>query len=209
MINRYRIAADSKICTVLHKPPWSTTWTPNCCWPSTAHPSRACYMNCVTVWYGSITEADKRILKRVIKIAQKTVGCLLPTLSDITPHACLAGHIRLLRTVYILVSPCSTCYLLAGATGASNPRQTDSGTVSFPKRKPLWTPTGINLQINTFVQFLLFRAICWHNIILILILSVLITVSCVNFISMFLFCIVFFMLPRESSLSCYILCNDM
>uniref|UniRef100_A0A8C5G818 Reverse transcriptase domain-containing protein n=2 Tax=Gouania willdenowi TaxID=441366 RepID=A0A8C5G818_GOUWI len=44
---------------------------------------------CITVWYGSCTEADRRRLQRVIKTAQRIVGCPLPSLTDIYTSRCL------------------------------------------------------------------------------------------------------------------------
>ena len=42
---------------------------------------------CITVWYGSCTVADRKRLQRVVKAAQKIIGCPLSSLLDIyTSH---------------------------------------------------------------------------------------------------------------------------
>jgi len=38
---------------------------------------------CITVWYTSCTEADRMRLQRVVKAAQRIIGCPLPSLMDI------------------------------------------------------------------------------------------------------------------------------
>ncbi|KAF7669875.1 hypothetical protein LDENG_00100560, partial [Lucifuga dentata] len=44
---------------------------------------------CISVWYTSCTEADRKRLQRVVKTAQKIVGHPLPTLEDIYNSRCL------------------------------------------------------------------------------------------------------------------------
>ena len=44
---------------------------------------------CITVWYASCTEADRRGLQRVVNSAQKIIGCPLPPLMDIYNLRCL------------------------------------------------------------------------------------------------------------------------
>ncbi|XP_076846643.1 NLR family CARD domain-containing protein 3-like [Brachyhypopomus gauderio] len=45
---------------------------------------------CITVWYGSCTMADKERLQRVVKTAQRIIGCPLPSLMDIYSTRCLS-----------------------------------------------------------------------------------------------------------------------
>lgn len=45
---------------------------------------------CITVWYGSCTVADRERLQRVIRAAQKIIGCPLPSLMDIYTSRCLS-----------------------------------------------------------------------------------------------------------------------
>ncbi|XP_033978014.1 vomeronasal type-2 receptor 1-like, partial [Trematomus bernacchii] len=45
---------------------------------------------CITVWYASCTEADRMRLQRVVKAAQRIIGCLLPSLMDIYTSRCLS-----------------------------------------------------------------------------------------------------------------------
>ncbi|KAK0153884.1 putative RNA-directed DNA polymerase from transposon X-element [Merluccius polli] len=44
---------------------------------------------CITVWYSSCTMADRERLQRIIKAAQKIIGCPLPSLTDIFTSRCL------------------------------------------------------------------------------------------------------------------------
>ncbi|KAK0143197.1 hypothetical protein N1851_018690 [Merluccius polli] len=45
---------------------------------------------CITVWYGSCTVADRERLQRVVKAAQKIIGCPLHSLMDIYTSCCLS-----------------------------------------------------------------------------------------------------------------------
>ena len=45
---------------------------------------------CITAWYTSCSVADKKQLQRVIKTAQKIIGCPLPSLEDIASARCLS-----------------------------------------------------------------------------------------------------------------------
>ena len=45
--------------------------------------------HCMCVWYTSCTVAQKKVLQRVINIAQKIVGCPLPTLEELHSSRCL------------------------------------------------------------------------------------------------------------------------
>uniref|UniRef100_A0A3B3BP10 Reverse transcriptase domain-containing protein n=1 Tax=Oryzias melastigma TaxID=30732 RepID=A0A3B3BP10_ORYME len=51
--------------------------------------------NCITVWYGSCSAADRKALQRVVKIAQHVTGAPLPAIKDIYKKRCLkrAGKI--------------------------------------------------------------------------------------------------------------------
>ena len=44
----------------------------------------------ITAWYTSCSVADRKQLQRVIKTAQKIIGCPLPSLEDITSARCLS-----------------------------------------------------------------------------------------------------------------------
>ena len=44
----------------------------------------------VSVWHSSCTEADRKRLQRVAKVAQKIIGCPLPSLSTIYGSSCLS-----------------------------------------------------------------------------------------------------------------------
>uniref|UniRef100_A0A3B3BMJ4 Reverse transcriptase domain-containing protein n=1 Tax=Oryzias melastigma TaxID=30732 RepID=A0A3B3BMJ4_ORYME len=51
--------------------------------------------NCITVWYGSCSAADRKALQRAVKIAQHVTGAPLPAIKDIYKKRCLkrAGKI--------------------------------------------------------------------------------------------------------------------
>ena len=38
---------------------------------------------CITVWFTNCTEADRKRLQRVVKTAQRNIGCPFPSLRDI------------------------------------------------------------------------------------------------------------------------------
>ena len=44
----------------------------------------------ITVWYSSCTEAEKKRLQRVVRTAEKIIGCPLPSLLDIYNSRCLS-----------------------------------------------------------------------------------------------------------------------
>ncbi|KAI3364745.1 hypothetical protein L3Q82_000901 [Scortum barcoo] len=44
--------------------------------------------SCIIVWHGSCSAAEKKALQRVVKAAQRTVGCSLPTTMDIYTSRC-------------------------------------------------------------------------------------------------------------------------
>ena len=52
---------------------------------------------CITVWYSSCTEADRKGFQRVIKTAQRIIGCPLPSLSDIYNSRCLSRARNILK----------------------------------------------------------------------------------------------------------------
>ena len=43
---------------------------------------------CVCVWFGNCTVAEKDALQRVVKMAQKIVGCPLPSMADLYSSRC-------------------------------------------------------------------------------------------------------------------------
>ena len=51
--------------------------------------------NCITVWYGSCSASDRKVLQRVVKAAQCITGAPLPAIEDIYRKRCLkrAGKI--------------------------------------------------------------------------------------------------------------------
>lgn len=44
---------------------------------------------CITVWFSTCTEAERKRLHRVVKTAQRIIGCPLPSLTDIYASRCL------------------------------------------------------------------------------------------------------------------------
>ena len=52
---------------------------------------------CITIWYGSCTAADRAKLHRVVKAAQKIIGCPLPSLMDIYTSRCLNRAITITK----------------------------------------------------------------------------------------------------------------
>ena len=52
---------------------------------------------CITVWFYHCTEADRRRLQRVVKTAQRIIGCPLPSLRDIHPSRCLSRAEAIIR----------------------------------------------------------------------------------------------------------------
>ena len=44
----------------------------------------------ITVWFSSCTEADRKRLQRVVRTAEKIIGCPLPSLQDIYNSRCLS-----------------------------------------------------------------------------------------------------------------------
>ncbi len=45
--------------------------------------------NCVTVWYGNCSVADRKALQRVVKTAQRITGTPLPAIEDVQRKRCL------------------------------------------------------------------------------------------------------------------------
>ncbi|XP_062859991.1 polycystin-1 [Trichomycterus rosablanca] len=45
--------------------------------------------NCVTVWYGSSTVADRKALHKVVRTAQRIIGTQLPTIGDLHHQRCV------------------------------------------------------------------------------------------------------------------------
>ena len=52
---------------------------------------------CITVWYGSCTAADRERLQRVVKAAQRIIGCPLPSLTDIYTSRCLSRATSIIK----------------------------------------------------------------------------------------------------------------
>ncbi|XP_062850237.1 uncharacterized protein LOC134312316 [Trichomycterus rosablanca] len=52
---------------------------------------------CLTVWYAGCTVAEKEALQRVVKSAQRTIGCSLPPISDIYTTRCRERATCILR----------------------------------------------------------------------------------------------------------------
>ena len=44
--------------------------------------------SCVTVWYGNCSGTDRKALQRVVKTAEKIMGCSLPAIGDTYIHRC-------------------------------------------------------------------------------------------------------------------------
>ncbi|KAK0146371.1 hypothetical protein N1851_014319 [Merluccius polli] len=53
--------------------------------------------SCLTVWYGSCTVAEKEALQRVVKAAQRNIGCSLPPLRDIYTTRCRERALSILH----------------------------------------------------------------------------------------------------------------
>ena len=53
--------------------------------------------SCLTVWYGSCTVAEKEALQRVVKAAQRTIGCSLPPIGDIYTTRCRERALSILH----------------------------------------------------------------------------------------------------------------
>ncbi len=45
---------------------------------------------CITVWYYSCTEAERKGIQRIINTAQRIIGCPLPSLKDLYNSRCLS-----------------------------------------------------------------------------------------------------------------------
>jgi hypothetical protein len=45
---------------------------------------------CITVWYGSCTEAERKRIQQIINSAQRIIGCPLPSLKDLYNSRCLS-----------------------------------------------------------------------------------------------------------------------
>lgn len=45
--------------------------------------------NCITVWYGNCSVADRKAMQRVVKTAQRIAGASLPAIEDIYRKRCL------------------------------------------------------------------------------------------------------------------------
>uniref|UniRef100_A0A3B3H7K8 Reverse transcriptase domain-containing protein n=1 Tax=Oryzias latipes TaxID=8090 RepID=A0A3B3H7K8_ORYLA len=53
--------------------------------------------SCITVWHGSCSAAERKALQRVTKAAQRTVGCSLPSTTDIYTTRCRKRASRILK----------------------------------------------------------------------------------------------------------------
>lgn len=45
---------------------------------------------CITVWYGSCTEAERKVIQQIINTVQRIIGCPLPSLKDLYNSHCLS-----------------------------------------------------------------------------------------------------------------------
>ena len=52
---------------------------------------------CICVWFSSCTAAERNALQRVVKMAQKIIGCPLPSLEDLYSSRCLRKAHSILR----------------------------------------------------------------------------------------------------------------
>ncbi|KAI3364884.1 hypothetical protein L3Q82_001068 [Scortum barcoo] len=68
--------------------------------------------SCIIVWHGSCSAAEKKALQRVVKAAQRTVGCSLPTTTDIYTSRCRK------RASCIMKDPTHTAHAHTGGCGA-------------------------------------------------------------------------------------------
>ncbi|KAI2645711.1 RNA-directed DNA polymerase from mobile element jockey [Labeo rohita] len=53
--------------------------------------------NCVTVWYGSCSVAERKALQQVVKTAQRIIGTPLPAIEDIQKKHCMRGARSILK----------------------------------------------------------------------------------------------------------------
>ncbi|KAL0177325.1 hypothetical protein M9458_026219, partial [Cirrhinus mrigala] len=53
--------------------------------------------NCVTVWYGSCSVAERKALQRVVKTAQRIIGTPLPAIEDIQKKHCMRRACSILK----------------------------------------------------------------------------------------------------------------
>ncbi|KAI3355958.1 hypothetical protein L3Q82_017150 [Scortum barcoo] len=59
--------------------------------------------NCITVWYGNCSVADRKALQRVVKTAQRITKTPLPAIEDVQKRSDVyEGHVAFLRTPLIL-----------------------------------------------------------------------------------------------------------
>ena len=52
---------------------------------------------CIAVWFSHCTEADRKRLQRVVRTAEKIIGCPLPSLKDIYASRCLRKAVAITR----------------------------------------------------------------------------------------------------------------
>lgn len=52
---------------------------------------------CMGVWFSSCTAAQRKVLQRVITIAQKVIGCSLPSMEELFSSCCLKKSKKILR----------------------------------------------------------------------------------------------------------------
>ena len=73
---------------------------------------------CITVWYGSCTVKDRKVLRSVVRSAEFIIGRELPALQDISHTRCLKKAVRILKDCYTHLSDFLLRCLLAGVSEA-------------------------------------------------------------------------------------------
>ncbi|KAK2899349.1 hypothetical protein Q8A73_012478 [Channa argus] len=81
--------------------------------------------NCVTVWYGSCTVAERKALQRVVKTAQRITGTTLPAMDDVQRKRCLCRAHNIYKDSSHPAHRLITLLPPAGASGVSKPGLAD------------------------------------------------------------------------------------
>ena len=57
-----------------------------------------CTIESITAWFGSCSAADRKALQRVVKTAERIIGCQLPSVKGIYHTCCLKKARKIIRT---------------------------------------------------------------------------------------------------------------
>ncbi|XP_073772777.1 uncharacterized protein [Danio rerio] len=86
--------------------------------------------NCVTVWYGSCSVAEREALQRVVKTAQRITGPTLPAIEDIQKKRCLHRAHSILRDTFHPAHRLFSLLRSGSALGSSGQKPAD-GRIAF------------------------------------------------------------------------------